>query len=147
MRCASRARNRPTSTSFSAPADTVAPPLRRFTRVELERGDGCARDLPKLIARGARVYDVSRSFARARGRHWGDHRAGRNLAGRFDARIHEAEMLARARASECWRTARRDERFGYSISRQGGCRGVDRPGRRRDVSAGVPPPPSDNRVA
>ena len=68
---------------------------RGYTRRELARHDGSDPALPVLIAHGGRVYDVTRSYPWARGTHWGDHRAGRDLTGQFDPAIHGVEMLDR----------------------------------------------------
>ena len=87
--CASRAKTRPMSANSSATAE------RRFALAELKRCDSSDPALPVLIAHAGRVYDVSRSYPWARGRHWGDLRAGQDLTGRMDTRIHGPEMLAR----------------------------------------------------
>ena len=78
-------------------ANSSAPAERRFTLTELKRCDGSDPALPVLIAHAGRVYDVSRSYPWARGCHWGDLRAGQDLTGRMDPRIHGAGD-ARARA-------------------------------------------------
>jgi predicted heme/steroid binding protein len=76
-------------------ANSSAPAERRFTLADLKSCDGSDPALPALIAHAGRVYDVSRSYPWARGRHWGDHRAGQDQTGQMDPRIHGAEMLAR----------------------------------------------------
>jgi predicted heme/steroid binding protein len=57
--------------------------------------DGSDPALPVLIAHERKVYDVTRSYPWARGSHWGDHHAGRELTGQLDPAIHGAEMLDR----------------------------------------------------
>jgi len=69
--------------------------LRRYTRAELARHDGCDPGLATLVAYKGKVYDVTASFPWAKGVHWGDHRAGRDLTGRMKESIHGEEMLLR----------------------------------------------------
>ena len=91
------------SESSSAPAEAArhgmdscpSLPLRRFTRAELARHDGTDPATSVLVAYKGKVYDVTRSFPWARGRHWGTHRAGQDLTGRMKETIHGEEMLAR----------------------------------------------------
>jgi predicted heme/steroid binding protein len=85
----------PDSAAGWAGGGMPSPGLARYTPQELARHDGSDPDLPVLVAYEGRVYDVTGSYPWARGRHWGDHRAGRDLTARMDPRIHGTEMLAR----------------------------------------------------
>ncbi len=76
-------------------ANSSAPAERRFTLADLARCDGSDPALPALTAYAGRVYDVSSSYPWARGRHWNDLRARRDLTGLLDPRVHGPEMLAR----------------------------------------------------
>jgi len=90
------------SANSSAPADAgerkdKAPslPLRHYTKAELARHNGTDSALPVLIAYKGKIYDVTASYPWAKGRHWGDVRAGQDLTGRLKESIHGEEMLDR----------------------------------------------------
>jgi predicted heme/steroid binding protein len=51
--------------------------MRGFTRDELSQFDG--RDGVSYVACEGKMYDVSGSFIRKKGRHWVTHRAGQDL--------------------------------------------------------------------
>jgi predicted heme/steroid binding protein len=51
--------------------------------------------LSVLVAYQGKVHDVTASFPWAKGVHWGDNRAGRDLTGRMKLSIHGEEMLLR----------------------------------------------------
>jgi predicted heme/steroid binding protein len=72
----------------------VPPLMRRYSRAELAEHDGSDPARPVLIAYQGKVYDVTRSFPWAQGRHWGL-RAGEDLTGRLKDSIHGEEMLQR----------------------------------------------------
>ena len=91
------------SVSSSAPDKTAeqgtdgvpSVPPRRYSRAQLAHHDGSDPNLPVLIAYKGKVYDVTASYPWAKGSHWGDHRAGRNLTGCLKESIHGEEMLLR----------------------------------------------------
>lgn len=89
------------SGNFSAPDEAgqcrkgSSTPLRRYSRAELARHDGGDPNVPVLIAYKNRIYDVTASYPWAKGSHWGDHRAGRDLTGCLKESIHGEEMLLR----------------------------------------------------
>jgi predicted heme/steroid binding protein len=91
------------SANSSGPAETGAKRaqgaastrLRRYTRAELARHDGSDPALPVLVAYEGKVYDVTASFPWAKGVHWGDNHAGRDLTGRMKLSIHDEQMLSR----------------------------------------------------
>jgi predicted heme/steroid binding protein len=89
----SSARGKAGARTADGDAPSAAP--RRYTRAELARHGGDDPGVPTLIAYGGKVYDVTASFPWAKGRHWGDLRAGRDLTGELKRSIHGEEMLAR----------------------------------------------------
>ncbi|MGQ0484472.1 MAG: cytochrome b5 domain-containing protein [Hyphomicrobiales bacterium] len=72
-----------------------APLLRRYSRAQLAHHDGSDPSLSVLIAHKNKIYDVTASYPWAKGSHWGDLRAGRDLTGRLKESIHGEEMLSR----------------------------------------------------
>jgi predicted heme/steroid binding protein len=105
MRCENRERILPMSANSLAPDEpsgrgtdgAAFVPQRQYSRAQLARHDGGDPDLPVLIAYQGKVYDVTASYPWAKGLHWGDHRAGRDLTGCMKESIHGEEMLLRVR--------------------------------------------------
>lgn len=103
MHFGNRVRTRPMSVNSSVPADPASPgadeaasvPQHSYAKAELARHDGTDPASPVLIAYKGKVYDVTSSFPWARGRHWGNIRAGQDLTGRMKDSIHGEEMLDR----------------------------------------------------
>ena len=91
MSASSSARDKAAREDGRAP---VLPVPRRYSRAELARYDGSDPAHPVLIAYQGKVYDVTRSFPWAQGKHWGL-RAGADLTGRLKDSIHGEEMLER----------------------------------------------------
>jgi predicted heme/steroid binding protein len=92
MSANSLAPDRPTAEGTEEPASV---PPHRYSQKQLARHDGSDSNLPVLIAYKLRVYDVTTSYPWAKGLHWGDHRAGRDLTGCLKESIHGEEMLLR----------------------------------------------------